>query len=198
MPTYKKKQDGVNGCVYFFRIHGTDHVFIGTSTTNNPRMRYGQLSRLVPYKLDLVGWIRTGAFLDMQTRLRSEFASSHMLNGWYNLPPDVISTTFSRESGADVSEVKDMVLKGLVLALDFSGEIVTFKEKSPVEEFLLSSGYYVGDGKAVLFRVAYREYVLTCDEPVSIGEFRKSVSDLGFRRTYDNGGFFVKKVRLCD
>ena len=123
MPTYKKQQDGVNGCVFFFRIHDADHIFIGTSTTNNPRMRYGQLSRLIPYKLDLVGWIRTGQFLDLQTRLRSEFSNVELLNGWYNLPPDVLATTFSRESGADVSEVLDMVLKGTVVALDCAGTI---------------------------------------------------------------------------
>ena len=198
MPTYKKQQDGVNGCVFFFRIHDTDHVFIGTSTTNNPRMRYGQLSRLIPYKLDLVGWIRTGAFLDLQTRLRSEFSSVVLLNGWYNLPPESLSTTFSRESGADVSEVRDMVLKGTVVALDAAGGFVATEEKWSVEEFLESAGYSVGEGAEVLFRVAYREYVLTCDEPVSIGTFRREVSALGFKRTYDNGGFFVKKGKLCD
>ena len=198
MPTYKKQQDGVNGCVFFFRIANTDHVFIGTSTTNNPRMRYGQLSRLIPYKLDLVGWIRTGQFLDMQTRLRSEFSSVVLLNGWYNLPPDVLATTFSSESGADVSEVRDMVLNGTVVALDAAGGFVATEEKVSVEEFLESAGYSVGEGAEVLFRVAYREYVLTCDEPVSIGTFRREVSALGFKRTYDNGGFFVKKGKLCD
>ena len=198
MPTYKKAQDGVNGCVYFFRIHDTDHVFIGTSTTNNPRMRYGQLSRLIPYKLDLVGWIRTGQFLDMQSRLRSEFASAALLNGWYNLPPESLAMTFSRESGADVSEVKDMVLKGTVVALDSDGVFVQTSVRGSVEQFLEAAGYSVGDGKEVLFRVAYREYVLTCDEPVSIGTFRREVSALGLKRTYDNGGFFVKKGRLCD
>ena len=198
MPTYKKQQDGVNGCVFFFRIVNTDHVFIGTSTTNNPRMRYGQLSRLIPYKLDLVGWIRTGAFLDMQTRLRSEFSDAALLNGWYNLPPDVLATTFSRESGADVSEVREMVLKGTVVALDCLGGFVATEEKGSVETFLELSEYFVGDGSEVLFRVAYRDYVLAFEEPVSIGEFRRSVSALGFKRTYDNGGFFVKKVKLCD
>ena len=193
MPTYKKQQDGVNGCVFFFRIANTDHVFIGTSTTNNPRMRYGQLSRLIPYKLDLVGWIRTGQFLDMQTRLRSEFSSVVLLNGWYNLPPDVLATTFSSESGADVSEVRDMVLNGTVVALDAAGGFVATEEKVSVEEFLESAGYSVGEGAEVLFRVAYREYVLTYDEPVSIGEFRRKVSALGFKRTYDNGGFWYKK-----
>ena len=198
MPTYKKQQDGVNGCVFFFRIANTDHVFIGTSTTNNPRMRYGQLSSLIPYKLDLVGWIRTGQFLDMQNRLRSEFADAHILNGWYNLPHESLAATFSRESGADVSEVRDMVLKGTVVALDSTGGFVATEEKGSVESFLETAGYFVGTGAEVLFRVAYREYVLTCDEPVSIGAFRRSVSDLGFKRTYDNGGFFVKKVKLCD
>ena len=190
MPTYKKQQDGVNGCVFFFRIHDTDHVFIGTSTTNNPRMRYGQLSRLIPYKLDLVGWIRTGAFLDMQTRLRSEFSDAHILNGWYNLPPESLATTFSRESGADVSEVRDMVLKGTVVALDAAGGFVATEVKGSVDEFLDTSGYFVGTGYEVTFRGAYREYVLTCDEPVSIGTFRREVSALGFKRTYDNGGFW--------
>ena len=133
MPTYKKQQDGVNGCVFFFRISNTDHVFIGTSTTNNPRMRYVQLSRLIPYKLDLVGWIRTGAFLDMQTRLRSEFTDRHVLNGWYNLPPESLATTFSRESGADVSEVQDMVLKGICVALDSAGVFVSAEVKGSVE-----------------------------------------------------------------
>ena len=198
MPTYKKQQDGVNGCVFFFRIHDTDHVFIGTSTTNNPRMRYGQLSRLIPYQLDLVGWIRTGAFLDMQTRLRSEFTDAALLNGWYNLPLESLATTFSRESGADVSEVRDMVLKGTVVALDAAGGFVATEEKGSVEEFLELSEYFVGDGSEVLFRVAYRDYVLAFEEPVSIGAFRRSVSALGFKRTYDNGGFFVKKVKLCD
>ena len=193
MPTYKKQQDGVNGCVFFFRISNTDHVFIGTSTTNNPRMRYGQLSRLIPYKLDLVGWIRTGQFLEMQTRIRSEFAGVALLNGWYNLPPDVLATTFSCESGADVSEVREMVLKGTVLALDCLGGFVATEEKGSVETFLELSEYFVGDGSEVLFRVAYRDYVLAFEEPVSIGEFRRSVSALGFKRTYDNGGFFVKK-----
>ena len=190
MPTYKKQQDGVNGCVFFFRIHDTDHIFIGTSTTNNPRMRDGQLSRLIPYKLDLVGWIRTGQFLDMQNRLRSEFADAALLNGWYNLPPDVLAATFSRESGADVSEVRDMVLKGMVVALDATGGFVATEEKGSVEEFLEAAGYFVGTGYEVLFRGAYREYVLACDEPVSLGDFRRSVSDLGFKRTYDNGGFW--------
>ena len=37
MPTYKKQQDGVNGCVFFFRIHDTDHVFIGTFD-NEPKL----------------------------------------------------------------------------------------------------------------------------------------------------------------
>lgn len=189
MPTYKKQQDGVNGCVFFFRIHDTDHVFIGTSTTNNPRMRYGQLSRLIPYKLDLVGWIRTGAFLDMQTRLRSEFSDTHIINGWYNLPLESLATTFSRESGADVSEVQDMVLKGICVALDSSGVFVSAEVKGSVDEFLESAGYSVGTGAEVLFRAAYREYILTCDEPVSIGTFRREVSALGFKRTYDNGGF---------
>ena len=189
MPTYKKQQDGVNGCVFFFRIANTDHVFIGTSTTNNPRMRYGQLSRLIPYKLDLVGCIRTGQFLDMQNRLRSEFADAALLNGWYNLPPDVLAATFSRESVADVSEVRDMVLKGMVVALDATGGFVATEEKGSVEEFLEAAGYFVGTGYEVLFRGAYREYVLACDEPVSLGDFRRSVSDLGFKRTYDNGGF---------
>jgi len=198
MPTYKKQQDGVNGCVFFFRIHDTDHVFIGTSTTNNPRMRYGQLSRLIPYKLDLVGWIRTGAFLDMQTRLGSEFSDAHLLNGWYNLPPEGLAMTFSRESGADVSEVRDMVLKGICVALDAAGGFVATEEKGSVETFLELSEYFVGDGSEVLFRVAYRDYVLAFEEPVSIGEFRRSVSALGFKRTYDNGGFFVKKGKLCD
>ena len=198
MPTYKKQQDGVNGCVFFFRIHDTDHVFIGTSTTNNPRMRYGQLSRLIPYKLDLVGWIRTGQFLDMQNRLRSEFSDAALLNGWYNLPPENLATTFSSESGADVSEVRDMVLKGTVVALDCLGGFVATEEKGSVETFLELSEYFVGDGSEVLFRVAYRDYVLAFEEPVSIGEFRRSVSALGFKRTYDNGGFFVKKVKLCD
>ena len=198
MPTYKKQQDGVNGCVFFFRIHGTDHIFIGTSTTNNPRMRYGQLSRLIPYKLDLVGWIRTGAFLDMQNRLRSEFLDAALLNGWYNLPPESLATTFSRESGADVSEVIEMILKGVCVALDATGGFVSAEVKGSVEEFLDTAGYSVGEGAEVLFRVAYREYVLTYDEPVSIGAFRRSVSDLGFKRTYDNGGFFVKKGKLCD
>ena len=190
MPTYKKQQDGVNGCVFFFRIANTDHVFIGTSTTNNPRMRHGQLSRLIPYKLDLVGWIRTGQFLDMQTRLRSEFSGAALLNGWYNLPPESLATTFSRESGADVSEVLDMVLKGTVVALDDTGGFVATEEKGSVEEFLATSGYFVGTGYEVTFRGAYREYVLACDEPVSLGDFRRSVSDLGFKRTYDNGGFW--------
>lgn len=189
MPTYKKQQDGVNGCVFFFRIVNTDHVFIGTSTTNNPRMRYGQLSRLIPYKLDLVGWIRTGQFLDMQARLHSEFSGATILNGWYNLPPDRLSTTFSRESGADVSEVRDMVLKGTVVALDAAGGFVEAKESGSVEDFLETAGYFVGTGYEVLFRGAYREYVLACDEPVSIGVFRREVSALGFKRTYDNGGF---------
>lgn len=198
MPTYKKQQDGVNGCVFFFRIANTDHVFIGTSTTNNPRMRYGQLSRLIPYKLDLVGWIRTGQFLDMQNRLRSEFSDAALLNGWYNLPPENLATTFYSESGADVSEVRDMVLKGTVVALDCLGGFVATEEKGSVETFLELSEYFVGDGSEVLFRVAYRDYVLAFEEPVSIGEFRRSVSDLGFKRTYDNGGFFVKKVKLCD
>ena len=53
--------------------------------------------------------------------------------------------------------------------------------------------YFVGEGAEVLFRVAYREYVLTCYEPVSIGAFRRAVSDLGFKRTYDNGGFWYRK-----
>ena len=198
MPTYKKQQDGVNGCVFFFRISNTDHVFIGTSTTNNPRMRYGQLSRLIPYKLDLVGWIRTGAFLDMQTRLRSEFTDAELLNGWYDLPPESLAATFSRESGADVSEVRDMVLNGTVVALDCVGGFVEAKERGSVEEFLESAGYFAGTGAEVLFRVAYREYVLTYDEPVSIGTFRREISALGFKRTYDNGGFFVKKGKLCD
>lgn len=201
MPTYKKQQDGVNGCVFFFRIANTAHVFIGTSTTNNPRMRYGQLSSLIPYKLDLVGWIRTWQFLDMQTRLRSEFADAALLNGWYNLPPDRLATTFSRESGADVSEVRDMVLKGTVVALDAAGGFVATEVKGSVEEFLENAGYFVGAGYEVTFRGAYREYVLTCDEPVSLGDFRRSVSDLGFKRTYDNGGFnycLAKKGKLCD
>ena len=189
MPTYKKQQDGVNGCVFFFRIHDADHVFIGTSATNNPRMRYGQLSRLVPYKLDLVGWIRTGALLEIQTRLRSEFSDAHILNGWYNLPPESLATTFSRESGADVSEVRDMVLKGICVALDAAGGFVATEVRSSVEEFLENAGYFVGAGYEVTFRGAYREYVLTCDEPVSIGTFRREVSALGFKRTYDNGGF---------
>ena len=193
MPTYKKQQDGVNGCVFFFRIHDTDHVFIGTSTTNNPRMRYGQLSRLIPYKFDLVGWIRTGAFLDMQTRLRSEFSDAALLNGWYNLPPERLATAFSRESGADVSEVRDMVLKGTVVALDSTGEFVETEEKGSVEEFLETAGYFAGEGSEVLFRVAYRAYVLSCYGPVSLGYFRRSVSDLGFKRTYDNGGFWYGK-----
>ena len=199
MPTYKKQQDGVNGCVFFFRIANTDHVFIGTSTTNNPRMRYGQLSRLIPYKLDLVGWIRTGQFLDMQTRLRSEFSDAALLNGWYNLPPDSLATTFSRESGADVSEVKEMVLKGTVVALDAAGGFMATEEKGSVETFLELSEYFVGEGAEVLFRVAYRDYVLAFEEPVSIGEFRRSVSALGFKRTYDNLGFLYKeKGKLCD
>ena len=198
MPTYKKQQDGVNGCVFFFRIANTAHVFIGTSTTNNPRMRYGQLSRLIPYKLDLVGWIRTGAFLDMQTRLCSEFSDAHILNGWYNLPPESLAATFSMESGADVSEVRDMVLKGTVVALDAAGGFVATEVKGSVEEFLENAGYFVGAGYEVTFRGAYREYVLACDEPVSLGDFRRSVSDLGFKRTYDSGGFFVKKGKLCD
>lgn len=199
MPTHKKIQDGVNGCVYFFRIHDTDHVFIGTSTTNNPRMRYGQLSRLIPYKLDLVGWIRTGQFLDMQKRLCYEFTDVALLNGWYNLPPDVLATTFSRESGAYVSEVIEMVLKGTVVALDCAGVFVDAEEKGSVEKFLELSEYSVGEGAEVLFRVAYREYVMYCDEPVSIGTFRREVSALGFKRTYDNGGFlYRKKGKLCD
>ena len=193
MPTYKKQQDGVNGCVFFFRIHDTDHVFIGTSTTNNPRMRYGQLSRLIPYQLDLIGWIRTGAFLDMQNRLCSEFADAALLNGWYNLPPESLATTFSCESGADVSEVRDMVLKGTVVALDCLGGFVATEEKGSVETFLELSEYFVGDGSEVLFRVAYRDYVLAFEEPVSIGTFRREVSALGFKRTYDNGGFWYKK-----
>lgn len=199
MPTHKKTEDGVNGCVYFLRIHDTDHVFIGTSTTNNPRMRYGQLSRLIPYKLDLVGWIRTGQFLDMQSRLRYEFSDAALINGWYNLPPDVLATTFSRESVADVSEVREMVLKGTVVALDCAGVFVETEEKSSVETFLELSEYFVGEGAEVLFRVAYRDYVLAFEEPVSIGEFRRKVSALGFKRTYDNGGFlYRKKVKLCD
>lgn len=199
MPTYKKQQDGVNGCVFFFRIANTDHVFIGTSTTNNPRMRYGQLSRLIPYKLDLVGWIRTGQFLDMQKRLCSEFSDAHILNGWYNLPPESLAATFSRESGADVSEVREMVLKGTIVALDASGGFVATEEKGSVEEFLELSEYFIGEGSEVLFRVAYRDYVLAFEEPVSIGEFRRSVSALGFKRTYDNGGFlYRKKGKLCD
>ena len=193
MPTYKKQQDGVNGCVFFFRIANTNHVFIGASTTNNPRMRHGQLSRLIPYKLDLVGWIRTGAFLDMQTRLRSELSSAALLNGWYNLPPESLATTFSRESGADVSEVRDMVLKGTVVALDAAGGFVAMEEKGSVDTFLELSEYFVGEGSEVLFRVAYRDYVLAFEEPVSIGEFRRKVSALGFKRTYDNGGFWYRK-----
>ncbi len=149
MPTYKKQQDGVNGCVFFFRIANTDHVFIGTSTTNNPRMRYGQLSRLIPYKLDLVGWIRTGAFLDLQTRLRSEFSDAALLNGWYNLPPESLATTFSSESGAYISEVREMVLKGICLALDATGGFVETEEEGSVEEFLETSGYFVGEGAEV-------------------------------------------------
>ena len=197
MPTYKKAQDGVNGCVYFFRIHGTDHVFIGTSTTNNPRMRYGQLSRLVPYKLDLVGWIRTGTFLDMQTRLRSEFASSHMLNGWYNLPPDVLSTTFSRESGADVSEVKDMVLKGLVLALDAVWVVSDLGDNSEatenlVENFLEDMNY---DKPEVLFSDALRSYIVLVGD-VKMCEFKRQICELGYKMTYDNKGFYAKKVKI--
>jgi len=161
-------------------------------------MRYGQLSRLIPYKLDLVGWIRTGQFLDMQNRLRSEVADAALLNGWYNLPPESLAATFSRESGADVSEVREMVLKGTVVTLDCLGGFVATEEKGSVETFLELSEYFVGDGSEVLFRVAYRDYVLAFEEPVSIGEFRRSVSALGFKRTYDNGGFFVKKVKLCD
>lgn len=189
MPTHKKTEDGVNGCVYFFRIAGTDHVFIGTSTTNNPRMRYAQLSRLIPYRLDLVGWVRTGQFLGLHTRIALEFSSSHILNGWYDLLPDVIATIFSRESGVDVYEVKDMVLKDVCVALDCAGVFVPTEVMDSVEEFLENAGYSIGDGAEVLFRVAYREYVMSCDEPVSIGEFRRSVSALGFKRTYDNGGF---------
>lgn len=194
MPTYKKQQDGVNGCVFFFRIHDTDHVFIGTSTTNNPRMRYGQLSRLIPYKLDLVGWIRTPDFLSLHPKLKLEFATSHILNGWYHLPPDVLATTFSSESGASVSEVRDMVLKGVCVALDCAGVFVGAEEKGSVEKFLELSEYSVGEGAEVLFRVAYRDYVLAFEEPVSIGEFRRTISRLGFKRTYDNLGFnYCKK-----
>lgn len=189
MPTYKKQQDGVNGCVFFFRIHDTNHVFIGTSTTNNPRMRYGQLSRLIPYRLDLIGWIRTGAFLGLHSRLTSEFASSVLMNGWYNLPHESLATTFSRESGADVSEVREMVLKGTIVALDCVGGFVEMEEKGSVEKFLELSEYFIGEGSEVLFRVAYRDYVLAFEEPVSIGEFRRKVSALGFKMTYDNGGF---------
>ena len=75
------------------------------------------------------------------------------------------------------------------MALDATGGFVETEEKGSVEEFLESAGYFVGEGAEVLFRGAYREYVLACDEPVSLGDFRRSVSDLGFKRTYDNGGF---------
>ena len=156
-------------------------------------MRYGQLSSLIPYKLDLVGWIRTGQFLDMQNRLRSEFADAALLNGWYNLPPESLATTFSRESGADVSEVREMVLKGTIVALDATGGFIATEEKWSVEEFLDTAGYFVGTGYEVLFRVAYRDYVMAFEEPVSIGEFRRKVSALGFKRTYDNGGFWYRK-----
>jgi len=193
MPTYKKTEDGVNGCVFFFRIHDTDHVLIGTSTGNNPRMRYGQLSRLIPYRLDLIGWIRTGAFLGLHSRLASEFASSGLLNGWYNLPPESLATIFSRESGVDVSEVNEMVLKGTIVALD-GGEVLVESEFGSVEKFLHDEAYVaasVDDGMEVKFSVAYRQYVGVCDEPVSIGEFRRTVSNLGFRRTFDNSGFYA-------
>jgi len=193
MPTYKKTEDGVNGCVFFFRIHDTNHVLIGTSTTNNPRMRYGQLSRLIPYRLDLIGWIRTGAFLGLHSRLTSEFANSSLLNGWYNLPPESLATILSRESGVDVSEVIDMVLKGAIVALD-GGEVLAESEMGSVEKFLREGGYESAssdDGMEVLFRSAYREYVLGCEEQVSIGEFRRTVSNLGFRRTFDNSGFYA-------
>jgi len=194
MPTYKKTEDGVNGCVFFFRIHDTDHVLIGTSTTNNPRMRYGQLSRLIPYKLDLVGWIRTGAFLDMQTRLRSEFTDAELRNGWYNLPPESLAMIFSRESGVDVSEVRDMVLKGTIVALDSNG-VIEVSEISSVEKFFKERDYVIASpemGYEVMFKHAYRQYVLASeDEPVPIGEFRRTVSKLGFRRTFDNYGFYA-------
>ena len=193
MPTIKKREDGVNGCVYFFRIADTNTVFIGTSTTNNPRMRYGQLSRLIPYRLDLIGWIRTGAFLGLHSRLTTEFSDALILNGWYNLPPDKLATIFSRESGVDVSEVKEMVLNGLVLAVDGVG-VVTSEELGSVESFLQEWAYVVAsatDGMEVLFKSAYRDYVMTCDEPVSIGAFRRTISNLGFRRTFDNGGFYA-------
>ena len=187
MPTYKKQQDGVNGCVFFFRIHDTDHVFIGTSTTNNPRMRYGQLSRLIPYKLDLVGWIRTGEFLDMQTRLRSEFSDAHILNGWYNLPPESLATTFSRESGADVSEVRDMVLKGTVVALD--GKEVFEHKCNIVENFM---NYIAYDLKDVAFSVAYKDFIIYTCSDMKLGNFRREVCELGYKMTYDNKGFLLK------
>jgi len=82
-----------------------------------------------------------------------------------------------------------MVLKGIVLALDSSCEFVSTEEKGSVEEFLQNAGYFIGSGYEVLFRGAYREYVAACDEPVSIGTFRREVSSLGFKRTYDNCGF---------
>lgn len=189
MPTYKKTQDGVNGCVYFFRISGTNHVFIGTSTTNNPRMRYGQLSRLIPYKLDLVGWIRTGQFLDMQKRLCYEFAYVALLNGWYNLPPDVLSATFSRESGASVSEVREMVLNGIVVALDGKGVLSTDKI-SVVKRFMDNLEW---DSNEVSFADTLRGFRVLVDGSMTIGEFKKEICSLGYKMTCDNKGFFTKR-----
>ena len=53
-----------------------------------------------------------------------------------------------------------MVLKGTVVALDAAGGFVAMEEKGSVDTFLELSEYFVGDGSEVLFRVAYRDYVL--------------------------------------
>ena len=205
MPTIKPREDGVNGCVYFFRVQGTNDVKIGGCSINSPRTRFCQIQAIMPYKIELIGWIRTKNFLRVVEWLNSQ-QSRPLLNGWCIKDFCDLVNIFCHFSGYKEDHIAEMITNKETISIDVLSEIDEKYDKKDggfntalLSEFLSARLYNVclsrESGTDVSYARLFKEYkAYVGGEIGSASEFKSALAALGYLGSYNGMGVVVEKI----
>lgn len=73
------------GCVYFFRHIGLSPVKIGRSSHDSPASRFEQFSTYAPYGSEIVGFIMTEKYIELESHLHKKFANKRLSGEWFDI-----------------------------------------------------------------------------------------------------------------
>jgi hypothetical protein len=76
------------GCVYFFRHIGLTPIKIGYSSNASPASRFEQFSTFAPYGSELIGFIMTSDYVNLEKSLHKKYANKRLIGEWFDITDD--------------------------------------------------------------------------------------------------------------